>query len=255
MIKTFKDLKDRKWEGEGIPKWIFKTGPDPVDQLPELYQHIYKDILNNNPGYELFYFSNEDCMMSIHHHYGEEYFRLHQKLIPTAYQADFWRYLILKQYGGCYGDFSQIPLVPYDELTEGVDRVFARDDASGSKKFLYNAVMCVKPNDVVVNKAVEISANNIKNSNYDTHVLGIVGPKVLGEAFYKTGYNTNINASEITVGKYKGSNILKHIHKGGLVQDENEKGVFITKILNHYSTVYNGRKHYHELWHSRQVFR
>jgi hypothetical protein len=193
-------------------------------------------------------------MLSIHHHYGEEYFRLHQKLVPTAYQADFWRYLILHQYGGCYGDFSQVPLVPYDQLIEGVDRVFARDDAS-SKWFLYNAVMCVKAGDDVVKKAIEIGANNIRNSSYDGHPLGIVGPKVLGEAFSKQGYKKYFNKPDITIGTYKGSRILKHLHGGGIVQDEFENNVFVTKIANHYGVVYDKRKHYGELWHTGQVFR
>jgi mannosyltransferase OCH1-like enzyme len=254
MIKTFKDLQDRKWEGEGIPKWIFKTGPFQIDELPELYKYIFEDILKDNPGYELFYFSDEDCMISIHHHYGEEYFRLHQKLIPTAYQADFWRYLILNQYGGCYGDFSQIPLVTYDELTEGVDRVFARDDPSFTN-FLYNAVMCVKPGDDVVSRAIDISVENIRNSRLDNHPLGIVGPKVLGEAFISRGYNNTPNQFEIGLGKYKGSNILRHIPQQGFVKNDLDKSMFITKILNHYGAVYNNKKHYGELWHARQVFR
>jgi mannosyltransferase OCH1-like enzyme len=254
VIKGFKDIKDRKWEGEGIPKWIFKTGSYKLENLPELYKHIFLDILKKNPGYELFYFSDEDCMLSIHHHYGEEYFRLHQKLIPTAYQADFWRYCILNQYGGCYGDFSQIPLVSYDELTEGFDRVFARDDPS-PRNFLYNAVMCVKAGDAVVAKAIEISVNNIRNSNYDGHPLGIVGPKVLGQAFITKGFNINSSKSYIHVGKYKGSNILKHLQQGGIVQDDLEKNIFVTKIGNHYGVLYDKRKHYGELWHSRQVFR
>jgi len=256
-IKTFKDLKDRKWEGEGIPKWIFKTGPFKAEDLPVVMREIYLDILAKNPGYELFYFSNEDCMLSIHHHYGEEYFRLHQKLVPTAYQADFWRYLILNQYGGCYGDFSQIPLVPYDELTEGVDRVFVRDDPS-NKSFLYNATMCSKPGDEIVAKAVEISAKNIKNSNYGIGSLDITGPTVLGQAFLQKGYNLNPRGREISLGDYKGSRILQHRYSGGFVCDKDGKNVFITKLSNHFGLVYNSgyrNIHYDQAWKEKKVFR
>ena len=256
-IKTFKDLKDRKWEGDGIPKWIFKTGPWKEEQLPQLMREIYLDILAKNPGYELFYFSNEDCMLSIHHHYGEEYFRLHQKLVPTAYQADFWRYLILKQYGGCYGDFSQIPLVTYDELTEGVDRVFVRDDPS-NKSFLYNAVMCNKPNDDVVTKAIEICVKNIQNNIYGSTTLYVTGPGVLGEAFLQKGYNLNPRGREISIGRYKGSNILQHRYTGGFVCDENNKNVFMTKLANHNGFVYGDKHnnlHYDRAWREGRVFR
>lgn len=255
MIKTFKDLKDRKWEGDGVPKWIFKTGPFKLENLPEIYRHIFLDILKKNPGYELFYFSDEDCLLSIYHHYGEEYFRLHQKLIPTAYQADFWRYLILKQYGGCYGDFSQIPLIPYDKIIEDSDRVFVRDDPS-DKSYLYNAFMCAKAGDDVVSKAVEISAYNIKNNKYDGHPLGIVGPKVLGEAFIKQGYKKYSNNPHINIGTYKGSKILRNLN--GVVQDEFENNVFINKLGNHVDVVYGnkyGKLHYHQAWMERRVYK
>jgi mannosyltransferase OCH1-like enzyme len=258
MIQTFKDIKDRKWEGEGIPKWIFKTGPFKAEDLPVVMKEIYLDILAKNPGYELFYFSNEDCMLSIHHHYGEGYFKLHQKLIPTAYQADFWRYCILNQYGGCYGDFSQIPLVPYDELIEGVDRVFVRDDPS-SKSFLYNAAMCCKANDRVVRKALDIAVRNISSNRYGICPLDITGPTVLGQAFLQVGYNLNPNAKEIYVGTYRGSRILqlgKKFHR--FVSDEHDKDVFMTKLQNHEQFVYNDKHknlHYYRAWEAKRVFK
>lgn len=257
VIKTYSDLKDRKWEHGGIPKWIFKTGPYKLENLPETYKHIYLDILKNNPSYELFYFSNEDCMLSIHHHYGEEYFRLHQKLVPTAYQADFWRYLILNQYGGCYGDFSQIPLVPYDELIEGVDRVFVRDDPS-STTYLYNAMMCVKPQDDVVIKAIDISKNNIKNENYGNGSLDITGPVVLGKAFLEKGYNQPSHSKYIALGDYKGSRILQHNPTGRFINIPGGKNVFVTKLGNHGAIVYNSEHknlHYDQVWRERRVFR
>jgi mannosyltransferase OCH1-like enzyme len=257
MIKTFDDIRDRKWEGEGIPKWIFRTGPFKKDDLPEVIRHIYLDLLIKNPGYELFYFSNEDCMLSIYHHYGEEYFRLHQKLVPTAYQADFWRYLILNQYGGCYGDFSQIPLVSYDELTEGVDRVFVRDDPS-NRSYLYNATICCKPGDEVVLKAIEISVKNISSNNYGTGALDVTGPVVLGQAFLQKGYNLAVYGKEIALGKYKESNILQHRHTGGFICDEIGKNVFLTKLANHNGLVYNSvhrNIHYDRAWKEKKVFR
>lgn len=256
-IKTFKDIKDRVWEDEGIPKWIFKTGPFKAEDLPDIMKEIYLDILAKNPGYELFYFSNEDCMLSIHHHYGEEYFRLHQKLIPTAYQADFWRYLILNQYGGCYGDFTQVPLVSYDELIKDVDRVFVRDDPS-NKSFLYNAVMCCKSGDSVVSRAIDISVDNIRNNRYGNTTLYVTGPAVLGEAFFQRKFNLNPNVKEISLGDYKRSRILQHRYSGGFVCNKDGKNIFMTKLANHVGFVYgnnHGTLHYDQAWRQGKVYK
>lgn len=256
-IKTFKDLKDKKWEGDGIPKWIFKTGPHTEENIPELMRKIYESILDSNGEYELFYFSDEDCIESIKHHYGDEYVNLHQKLIPTAYQADFWRYLILNQYGGCYGDYSQIPLVSYNEIIEGVDRVFVRDDPS-NYSFLYNAVMCCKPNDSVISRAIDICVDNIRNNRYGNSTLYVTGPGVLGQAFLQRKFNLNPNVQEISLGKYKGSNILQHRHTGGFVCDKDSKNVFITKLANHNGFVYGANHdnlHYDKAWREGRVYK
>jgi mannosyltransferase OCH1-like enzyme len=256
VIKTYRNLKGKTWKEEGIPKWIFKTGPFELDNLPEVYKYIYQDILKNNPGYELFYFSNKDCIDSLRDHYGEDYVALHQKLIPTAYQADFWRYCILNIYGGCYGDFSQVPLVPYNEIIEGVDRVFARDDPS-SKSSLYNAVMCSKPGDEVVYKAMKISENNIRTNNYGIGSLDITGPIVLGKAFIQIKYKNRTGIKEISLGDYNGSRILQHRGSGNFVGNS-EKNIFVTKLRNHSGVVYNPNNnniHYDKSWAEKKVFR
>jgi mannosyltransferase OCH1-like enzyme len=256
-IKGFKDLKDKKWKGDGIPKWIFKTGPFKLEELPKLMELIFLDILKNSPGYEMFYFSDEDCESSINHYYGEEYLKYYQKLIPTAYRADFWRYLMLNIYGGCYGDFSQVPLVSYNELTHGVDRVFVRDDPS-NRKYLYNAIICVKPNDAVIKNAINTSIENIKTNNYGENPLDVTGPVVFGKSFLKKENDENNKLDEIFLGDYKGTRILQHKSTGGFVNTIDGKDVFVTKLGNHGGLVYNGEHkniHYDQAWRDKMVFR
>jgi mannosyltransferase OCH1-like enzyme len=168
-----------------------------------------------------------------------------------------WRYCVLNQYGGCYGDFSQVPLVPYDELIEGVNRVFVRDDPS-SKSFLYNAIICCKANDDVVNKAINISINNIKNNNYGIGPLDVTGPTVLGQAFIQSHYN-NTTSQDIFTGIHNGTKILilgKKSHR--IVSDENGENMFITKLQNHEGVVYNDKHknlHYYQAWLEKRVFK
>jgi mannosyltransferase OCH1-like enzyme len=257
-IKTYGDLKGRTWNNYGIPKWIFKTGPNEVNDIPEVYKYVFLDMLDKNPEYEIFYFSDTDCENYIRDNYGEEYLMAYNSLTPTAYKADLWRYCILNQYGGCYGDFSQIPLIPYDEITDGVDRVFVRDDPS-SKSFLYNAVMCCKANDEVVNNALNISINNIKNKNYGICPLDVTGPTVLGQAFRQSQHNYNSTSEDIFLGTHKGTKILQLGKKSNiLVSDENGEDIFVTKLQNHNGVVYNEKHknlHYYRAWEEKRVFK
>jgi mannosyltransferase OCH1-like enzyme len=255
MIKTYKDLKGRTWNQPVIPKWIFKTGPFEVNELPEIYKHLFLDMLEKNPGYELFYFSDKDCMLYIHNNYGEEYFRTYDNVIPTAYKADFWRYLILFKHGGCYGDFSQVMLTSFDSIIEGMDRVFVRDTPDYSD-CLYNAFMCNKPGDDVVRRAIDKTKENIDNKHYGSNLLDVTGPRVLGRAYCEVIYNNT--KSIIDAGVFGTTKILNNIEmEGNFIVDENEKPLILRKLSNHYYSVYinRGVTHYSHLWNERKVFK
>lgn len=254
-IKTYKDLKDRKWEGEGIPKWIFKTGPCKVEELPDVYKHIYLEMIEKNPGYELFYFSDEDCALYIDDNYGEEYLKTYHNVIPTAYKADFWRYLILYKHGGCYGDFSQVMLVSFDSITEGMDRVFVVDTPDYSD-CLYNAFMCNKPGDNVVRRAIDKTKENIDNKRYGSNVLDISGPRVLGRAYCEVMYNNT--KSIIDAGVFGKTKILNNIDMHlNFIVDEDKTPLIVKKINNHHTVVYisRGVTHYSILWNERKAFK
>lgn len=255
MIKTYKDLKGRKWEGEGIPKWIFKTGPFKLENLPELYKHLFLDMLEKNPGYELFYFSDEDCMLSIHDSFGEGHFRTYDNVLATAYKADFWRYCILHTYGGCYGDFSQVMLTSFDSIIEDMDRVLVVDTPEASDA-LYNAFMCVKPGDTVVKRAIDISKYKIDNKIYGVNTLDITGPRVLGKAYCDIVFNGR--QGPIHIGVHGTTKILNNyqMHSNFIVDFEGNH-LILKKLQNHFHSVYydRGMKHYGQMWEERIVFR
>lgn len=244
-IKTYIDLKGRKWEGNGIPKWIFRTGTSTIDNLPRQIINLYTAIQWNNPEYETFYFSDEDCVQFIMEEWGQEYLDLYNKLIPSAYKADFWRYLVLYKYGGCYNDFTQVLNVPYNDVIAGVDRVVVRDDPSGQKGYLYNALMFTKAGDVMVKKAIDICIYNIKKEYYGLDCLSVTGPAVLGQAFKQAGLNKTKMVYNITAGEYNGSRVLIHKWDGARIVNLQDHRIATTKIPDiHFATLYSTQKHY-----------
>jgi mannosyltransferase OCH1-like enzyme len=253
-ISTYKDLKEKVWQEGGIPKWIFKTGPFELDELPELYKHIFLDMLDKNPSYELFYFSDADCEEFIKDNYDEEHLNAYNLLIPTAYKADFWRTLVLYKYGGCYGDFSQSMLVSFDSITEGMDRVLVLDTPA-STSALYNAFMCTKAGDDVLRRTIHFIKNNIDKRHYGHDTLDITGPRVLGRAYCEIVYRNS--RSSIPVGKHGTTNILNNPHESKVfIVNSEGTPMILKKLSNHWDIVYNNRgvKHYGELWHERNVF-
>jgi mannosyltransferase OCH1-like enzyme len=253
-IKKYKDIKGRRWTEGGIPKWIFRTGGLEYENLPPTITTIYTHILDQNPGYELFYFSDADCVEFILEEYGKEYLDYYNTLIPTAYKADFFRYCLLNKYGGCYGDFTLLPLISYNEMTRGVDRVLVRDDGSGSKGSLWNASMCTKAADPILYSCIAICIDHIITGYFGNTPIDVTGPTVLGEAFRQVGYNTP-NEFDISLGDNRGSRIYTHdvtLH----VKDVHGRAVIIKKMTDvHNATLYNETNiHYDEAWHHAKIY-
>lgn len=256
-VKTYKDIKGRKWTEGGIPKWIFKTGPIAYDDLPIEIKKIHYQILRDNPGYEMFYFSDEDCVQFISDEYGETHLKEYNAFIPTAYKADYWRYCVLNTYGGCYGDFTQIPYKSYDEYTKHVDRVLVRDDASGSKGNLYNAFMCIKAGDPILKRCLDIIKYNISVRYFGKTPLDITGPTVLGQAFKQLKYNKFDMLFDIVLGDYKKSRIYIHDGQDRYIRDKDRNIIALTKTPDVHNLILytrNNNKHYHMAWHDGQVY-
>ena len=255
-IGTYSDLKNYKDISNTIPKIIFRTGNEELDYLPDCVLELYNKTIKLNPGYRFFYFSDSDCETFIKDEWGDGYISLYNKLVPTAYKADFFRYLLLYNYGGCYGDFTQEMLISYNELNACVDRVFCRDTFS-MKHGLYNAIMCVKPKDIVIEKAIELCVNNIKNETYGETSLDITGPGVLGFAYQHFNFDGRTFPLPIQTGTQGTNKILDNPGtKNEIVDDDIEKIVCLKKIPEHHGLLYNSvNKHYQEYWNDRNVFK
>jgi mannosyltransferase OCH1-like enzyme len=256
-IKSYKHLKGRVWQGEGIPKWIYRSGSFALNALPEIVKSIYNlEIIDKNPDYELFYFDDEECRQFIKEEWGEDYVVAYDTLIPTAYKCDLFRYLLLYTYGGIWGDFTQIPLVPFDELISNVDRVFCLDHPAGQEDIeLYNAVMMVKPKDIVVKNAITISMGNITGRKYCENPLDITGPVVLGQAFRSTEFHRSSFSKRISLGKFNNTKIILNPNLDPFVVDEFGKLLFLKKISNHKDILYTKvNKHYYTAWIDKTVY-
>jgi mannosyltransferase OCH1-like enzyme len=262
QVLTYKNFINKHKEFSSkvvIPKIIIKTGKWALNDLPEETLQIYNRIININPDYYFVYFDDNGCFSFIKTFYPD-YIKCYNKIVPTAYKADLFRYLFLHKYGGCYGDVTQEIFVNYDSICDGFERVFCRDSITNSLG-LYNAIMCTIPSDPVIVEVLKICKKNIEEENYTNSPLGITGPLALGEAFMKVYDLTSIELS-----KQNKSLILdfKKIDDEEFIIDTRcDKAIGTPRSKNHNKLLYKHptmsfnpfSTHYQDLWYRKRVFR
>jgi len=220
---------------------------------------LYKLELNHNPDYKLFYFDDNDCLNYIKNTKDERIIKAYNKLIPTAYKADLWRYIILKEYGGIYADFSMRFLKKYDYIIQKYEGVFVKDFEDFG---LYNAFFAVKKNNLLINKTIETVLNFIEQDYYGRSSLSITGPTALGDC-YKEINNIENNVL-IKCGCDNNNYFIYELFENSFVinKDTSEK-IIKTRIEEHYSILYKSdiynsydyTKRYSILWDRLMVYK
>jgi mannosyltransferase OCH1-like enzyme len=259
VIKSYENFKSHIFtNNEGIPKIIIKTGSFNISNLPIEIIKLYKEIIEENPLYTLFYFDDDDRLQFIKDNYEKRYVDAYFKLLPKAYQADFFRYLILFKYGGVYMDFSMKPLITIDKIIKSYTEVYVRD-----QKFMnmYNAFIATTKFSQLLNDCIKKCLYNIENENYGDNVLCVTSPSILGETFIESNIFGGDNKSLIKTGK-----INNHLYiytfdasdKIHIKNPENGELVIKNKIDNHYNIIYGDNVnllHYSNFWNKKKVFK
>jgi hypothetical protein len=73
---------------------------------PKMYECIHDNLTLNRVGVDCIHylFHDEDCRSFIEREYPPDVLMAYDRLIPTAFKADLWRYCVLYKYGGAYLD-------------------------------------------------------------------------------------------------------------------------------------------------------
>jgi len=259
MIKSYEDFKYYNFINSiEIPKIIIKTGSFVKSDLPIDIVNLYNDIIEQNPAYTLFYFDDNDRFNFIKDNYDKRYIDAYFKLIPKAYQADLFRYLILYKYGGVYMDFSMSPLLNVDDIILNYKEVYVRDMIP---KNMYNAFIATIKNTEILKSCINKCLYNIENENYGDHVLCVTSPAILGETFLDSNINGVSDGSSINIGKINESLLIYDFKEGDekhIISPFDNQNVIRTKIDNHYSIIYGeklSKLHYSSLWYAKLVFK
>lgn len=268
MIKTYKDLAWHLFNPTdgSIPKVIFRTGRYKVDELPSEVMELYEIEMTDNPEYTLFYFDDADCEQLIADTKDESLISAYHSLIPSAFKADLWRYVVLYLYGGIYIDFTMHTLVPYDEIVKAhMKQVYVRDtcDICG----VYNAFMATMPNSELLANAINKIKENISKQNKGVGALDVTGPTMLGRVF-KDWLNLYFY-DWIPLGNIRHDLYIYSNPENKFIQDEFGNKVIQNRLDKHYELTYNVKNanlvqgnvqimpldHYSRLWAEDKVFK
>jgi mannosyltransferase OCH1-like enzyme len=228
----------------------------------QLDSDIYQTCLtikNMNPEYNYAFYDDNDCRAYISQHYSPDYLKAYDMVIPGAYKADVFRYLVLYREGGIYMDCKSSTMVPLrDFIPRNATFAVFRDRPDGA---LLNSFMACTPHHPILKIVIDMTIDNILNKRYNENSLDITGPQTLGRAFNK--FIDRPELTDINPGVYGPDRDL-YILGSFFVFGKGEKGFdaladvkqrpLVSKTLKNY---YNNSKRidYHVLWEKREVFK
>jgi mannosyltransferase OCH1-like enzyme len=261
MLKNYNEFKKfiDKYEDDGsIPKIIYRTSPFKFEEIPQVILESYQKDLEKSPEYAMFYFDDFDCQCFIEENYGIEYLSLYNKLIPTAFKADLFRYLLLYKHGGVWMDFSMSLNTPLDKIIAHFKQVYVRDRIHGNcmnKAAIYQGFLCTIKGTEVLRITIERCLKNIKDKNLTLSCLSVTGTILLGMVYRELGIDGTKNNESTKIG-YIPNSIYMYAYEydyDNVILD-NDTPIINIKHPDHYSLIYKNRDHYGELWNQKKVF-
>jgi hypothetical protein len=176
----------------GVPLVIYQTWHS--NKVPEkMKENIYK-LLEVNPEFDYFLYSDEKCREFIENNFPKEVVNAFDMLIPGAYKSDLWRYCVLYKLGGVYLDIKYYSVMPMIDIIHTNPIIFVKDAGEltcGNGKYtgLYNAFMASTPQNPIFKGCIDDIVNSCKFKLYKNGSLDITGPCLLGRILIETnGY-------------------------------------------------------------------
>ena len=151
-------------------------------KLPPLMRENYQQIIKLTPRFEHYLFDEDDCHTFIQLNFQKDVLDAYNKLIPSSYKSDLWRYCVLYINGGIYMDikFTYVNGFRFIALTER--EFFVRDrDIDGTMRLTLNGLISVKPRNEIMLKCIHQIVENVKNKYYGINCLDPTGPGLLGK--------------------------------------------------------------------------
>jgi len=217
----YKPLKETFGNKEPvIPLHIYQTWH--TKNLPPKMRECVNNLKRDNPEFKHHLYDDTMCRNFIKKNFDKNVLKAYDKLKPSAYKADLWRYCIMYKKGGIYMDIKLQcePGFKLIELTDKehyvLDRPYADENISIKEDLkiinnpdyynnirnkidsslwenngigLYNALLVCKPGNSLMNKCIQKCVENINNDYYRYNALYPTGPGLMGDLYFTKNYS------------------------------------------------------------------
>lgn len=185
LISIYYSFKEKMPEGltnntSVIPKNIFQTWK--TLNLPPKMKECVEKLKRDNPEFTYYLFDDKMCVNFIKKHFDKSVLCAYNKIIPTAYKADLFRYCVLYKMGGIYLDIKYECIGDF-RLTQLTNSEYFVKDIETSGGGIYNGFMVCKPKNKILHKAIYKIVDHANTGYYGLNSLSPTGPLLLKTYF------------------------------------------------------------------------
>jgi hypothetical protein len=253
--KYMLDGREVKYEG-----YVASTPIDPniplvcytvwhTNSLPPKMQSNYERLCEMNPEIRFELFDEDKCRKFIDENYDKDVLDAYDRLVPSSYKSDLWRFCILYRNGGIYMDIKYITTNGFRliELCEKEHFVLDRDNYwENNQMGIYTALFSVKPRNKMLRACIQQITHNTENYYYGYNALYPTGPGLLGSVFFGNEFAQNIHRMrDIELFHIEASNSIVY------------KNTIVLAVYDGYrdeQSVYQNNLHYSHLWNQRAIY-
>jgi len=237
----------------GVPLVIYHSWHS--NQVPKkMENNIYK-LLDINPEFDYYLYSDEKCREFILNNYSEEVVNAFDMLKPGAFKSDLWRYCILYKNGGVYIDIKYYSLVPLINLIRINPIIFVKDRNNSCVPSIgngiYNAFMVSPPNNPIFLYCINEIVQNCKFKRYNTSPIDVTGPCILSRVVKKRNPSEDIKSYKFKFGS------ISNIIGGGMSENIYYNDTLILTSYREYrdeQKMFQGTEYYNTMWRKKDVY-
>ena len=209
--------------------------------LPQLMKQNYEILINMHPMFEHNIFDENDCREFIKTHFDNFVLEAYDRLIPSSYKSDLWRFCVLYINGGIYFDIKFMCVNNFNLIALTDKEYFVKDRAGWGNGTL-TGLISVKPGNEIMLKCIRQIVVNVRNKYYGNNALEPTGPNLLGKYF------TNEEKQKMEM-RFANINIQNLIDEWVIIFNN----TIILRQYNNYRKEQT-KKHYSELWNERKIY-